>query len=841
LKFYCKTNKITIVLILSLFGITGKISAQYAVGDFGSTASNDWSTSGTWSTWNGASWVATGSTPSAANNVFILTGKTVTVSVSGSACKSLTVETGAKLWTSSGTNTYINVYGSSMVCNGTIGNGAIFDGISFNIEGATCTITGTGAFDASRMRKTFATAPITNLTISCNINLRWNAASGTQLYNGTGAAGASVFNVTISTGYTVTLVPNGAITGNVSIDGLDGGATASPFETGGTFTINGTLLISGKLYLSTNNTNTTYKCNWIINGLVQASEVISPSSGTAGHTLTINAGGKLDINGTLAWSALSPTNNTFTFQQNSTIEYSAAGPQLVRVAAEFAAGSPVPQQYGYLILNGTGLKSTSTAGPLWIKNDLLITGSAILDPNPNVLNIFVGGNWFNYNETGFLEKSTTVYMNGTNPTQMITCPGGEVYYTLRYANSFLLAGNTGHIQFNNNVDIINQLIFASNGYVDLNSNTLKIRNPLTTGIAGGGQVRYIVSEKTDNSSKIIWQIGTNNGTYTFPFGVAPGGFANYIPVVITKSGSSSIGDLSLSTYGTPPDNLPWPSTPTSVTNLQAFFSQHNVPDNRHWTVDRFWEVGSTSPTTLDSLRFSYRQSELPDSDATPANLGAQFWNSTYWFNQQYGIPTAYNVGVPSFFVFNTSWTLTSLISPLPIKLLDFEANAMEKKVRLDWITASEINNDYFTVEKSIDNKEFFEVGKIAGSGTTSTTHDYFLDDPNPVMGISYYRLRQTDFDGTFTYSKTIAVNYKKQFSKYTIFPNPANDIAYIVSGAGINPEIIIRDAQGKLIREFYPENSNPLVPVELSELKQGIYFIELKTDFDSQFLKLIKN
>jgi hypothetical protein len=166
---------------------------------------------------------------------------------------------------------------------------------------------------------------------------------------------------------------------------------------------------------------------------------------------------------------------------------------------------------------------------------------------------------------------------------------------------------------------------------------------------------------------------------------------------------------------------------------------------------------------------------------------------------------------------------------------------MEKKVRLDWITASEINNDYFTVEKSIDNKEFFEVGKVAGSGTSTSSHDYFLDDPNPLVGISYYRLRQTDFDGMFTYSHTVAVNYKKTISNYTLFPNPANDIAYLVSDNGINPQIIIRDAAGKLIREFYPDSSNPLVPVQLTELKQGIYFIEVKTDYDSQFIKLIKN
>ncbi len=832
MKFSFKKIKSAFLIALFLICAGGKISAQYAVGDFGATTTGSWNVAGTWSTWNGASWVATAGLPSAANNVFILAGKTVTLSVSGSACRNLTVEAGAILWTLSGTNTYINVYGPTFVCNGQIGNGASFDGISFNIEGATCTITGTGQFDASRMRKSFATAPTTVLNINCNINLRWNSASGTQLYN---AATLSNFNVTIGAGYTVTLVPNGAITGNVSIDGLDG-AAGTP-DAGGTFTVNGTLLISGKLYLTTNNTSTTYKCNWIIGttGLVQTSEIVASASGAGLHTLTINAGGKLDINGTAAWSALSTTNNTFTFSNTSTVEYSATGVQIVRVAAEF--GGAANNQYGYLICSGSGLKSTTTAGPLYVRSDLTITGTAVLDPNPTGMNIFVGGNWINYSETGFLEKTTTLYLNGTGLLQTVTCPGGEVFHTLRYNNTNIAA----HVQLNHNVDLINQLIFASNGYIDLNSNTLKIRNNAAAGISGASATRYIYSEKTDNSSKIIWQINNTTGTYTFPFGVPPGAAANYIPVVLTKNSAASIGDVSISTYGTGPDNLPWPVTPTTVTNLQAFFSQHNVPDNRHWTVDRFWEVGSTSPMTLDSLRFSYRVGELPDSDATATNLGAQFWNSTYWFNQQYGVPIAYNVAVPSFYIFNTSWTLTSLISPLPIKLLSFEATPKDDRVRLDWITASEINNDYFTVEKSIDNEEFFEIGEIAGSGNTTSKREYYLDDTKPFYGISYYRLKQTDYDGSFTYSATIPVNYKKSFTKFTIFPNPATDAAYLMSETNSAPEIIVRDTEGKLIQNYYLKEQKQIHQLLLSELKQGIYFIEVKTDFDSQFLRLIKN
>ena len=810
--------------LFTLLNIRGA-SAQYSVGDYGSTSTGNWN-SAIWSTWNGAIWVATAGTPSQLTNVFILAGTTVTVTASPMPCNNLTVEAGAVLWAGAGTNFYISVFGSSLICNGQIGNGAIFDQISFNIEGINVTISGTGTFDASRMRKSSTFNTTTNLTIARDVNLRWNSASASaQLYNN---ATLTTFNVTINAGSTVNLIQSGPSTGNVCIDGNDG---ADAIEGGGTFTVNGTLIVSGILYLRTNNTNLAFPSKWVVNGLLQVYEVIATLSGVATNSLTINNGGRLDITGTPAFSSLSVTNNSYIFNNGSTVQYSAAGNQAVRVASEF--GGAAINRYFNLILSGSGLKSTSLTN-LYTRNDLTITGSAILDPNPVTSNILVGGNWLNYNAVGFSEKTTTVYMTGAG-LQTITCPGGEVYNILRYQKT------GGYLQFNNAVDVINMLLFSSPGYVDLNSNTLTVRNSLTTGISGQGATSYIVSEKMDNSSKIVWRINAATGAYTFPFGVPPGGAANYIPVVLTKTNGSSIGDVTFSTYGTPADNLTWPITPIPVTNLKAYISIHNVPDNRHWTVDRFWEVRATTPVVVDSVRFSYRAIELPDSDATPANLGAQYWNTTYWFNQQYGTGIAYNVGVPTFSVYNTSWTLTSLTSILPIKLLYFDALPEDDNVKLSWSTATEINNDYFTVEKSIDGDNFFPIGNVSGSGNSTTTIQYSLDDNKPTYGISYYRLKQTDYDGAFSFSDVVPVNYKKTTGQYSISPNPASDNAFLISEAGFKSEIFIRNLEGKTILHYLVEKSKLIQPLQTTELKQGLYIVEVKTENDSQFLKFIKN
>ena len=301
MKYLRTINKflflLTFLVFVNIYGVSSQV-----IGDYGSIVSGNWGP-GIWGIYNGATWPATAGSPSQLNNVFIRSGTTVTVTSSPLPCGNLTVEAGAVLWAGAGTNLYVSVYGSSLICNGQIGNGAIFDQISFNIEGANVTISGTGAFDASRMRKSSPFNSTTNLTIARNINLRWNSASASaQLYNN---ASFTLFNVTINALSTVNLIQSGPSTGNVCIDGNNG---ADVIEGGGTFTINGTLIVSGILYLTTNNTGLTYISKWIVNGLLRAYEVIASTSGlgvvgNATNSLTIFNGGKLDITGPPAFSS----------------------------------------------------------------------------------------------------------------------------------------------------------------------------------------------------------------------------------------------------------------------------------------------------------------------------------------------------------------------------------------------------------------------------------------------------------------------------------------------------------------------------------------------------------
>jgi len=104
----------------------------------------------------------------------------------------------------------------------------------------------------------------------------------------------------------------------------------------------------------------------------------------------------------------------------------------------------------------------------------------------------------------------------------------------------------------------------------------------------------------------------------------------------------------------------------------------------------------------------------------------------------------------------------SLCNALPVTLLYFEAKSVENSVDVAWTTASEINNDQFIVERSTDGKTFNEVTKVRGAGNSSNVNEYSATDFYPAQGLSYYRLKQVDYDGAVSYSDIVAVMIKEK-------------------------------------------------------------------------------
>lgn len=110
--------------------------------------------------------------------------------------------------------------------------------------------------------------------------------------------------------------------------------------------------------------------------------------------------------------------------------------------------------------------------------------------------------------------------------------------------------------------------------------------------------------------------------------------------------------------------------------------------------------------------------------------------------------------------------------PLPVNWLSFEGKAINQSIQLLWKTASETNNELFEIERSVDAINFDKLGEVPGNGNSAIESSYIYYDEVPLPGINYYRLKQTDFDGSYDYSKIIGIRNHAEQSAFNIFPNP---------------------------------------------------------------------
>ena len=172
-------------------------------------------------------------------------------------------------------------------------------------------------------------------------------------------------------------------------------------------------------------------------------------------------------------------------------------------------------------------------------------------------------------------------------------------------------------------------------------------------------------------------------------------------------------------------------------------------------------------------------------------------------------------------------------STLPIELINFEAFylAEQEHVKLIWSTTSEINNDYFIVEKSLDGENWEEIGRVQGAGNSSIKNTYSEIDEAPKKGvINYYRLKQVDLDKTFLYSKKRALYIKNDFNEEIIIsPNPCGkkDKLYFTNKENIN-RITLFSITGNKINA--PNLINGYLPKNISS---GMYFIRIELKYGS--------
>lgn len=275
------------------------------------------------------------------------------------------------------------------------------------------------------------------------------------------------------------------------------------------------------------------------------------------------------------------------------------------------------------------------------------------------------------------------------------------------------------------------------------------------------------------------------------------------------------------------------NTSGSVTVLQNFASENggDLTINGTMAVLGNWSIATGNIDTEGGGIFSVdgcvtgNRNGLPDPNASPAMTFCAKGNRNN-VNCNGAIPME-----PSYIPY-----CNALYGSLPITLVSFNARFQSEdgRIRLEWMTGSEINNDFFTIERSNDARNFEKIQTVKGAGNSREKLTYETYDENPLPGTSYYRLKQTDLDGQFTYHKLTAVeNTNEPAFGFSLVPNPNNgrDLNLSLQGKTDGQlQVAIYGRMGQMIQESLESvTDGSRMNVHLSQgLQDGIYWVKVR-------------
>ena len=185
---------------------------------------------------------------------------------------------------------------------------------------------------------------------------------------------------------------------------------------------------------------------------------------------------------------------------------------------------------------------------------------------------------------------------------------------------------------------------------------------------------------------------------------------------------------------------------------------------------------------------------------------------------------------------------TACSASLPVELLNFDAQLIKRTIELTWETETEKNSAYFSVQRSQNGQDFTEIGQRVAAGNSSTLLNYQFTDKDPYYGVSYYRLKQVDTDGSYLLSSIHAV-YNAPLELITVFPNPVEDNLNLIidSPRNMDIQLTLYDNLGQLVKsEKIPVKTGYYsVSMDISTLDQAVYRLKITTDITNEQLESI--
>lgn len=761
-------------------------------------------------------------------------------------------------------NTPGNMFNGNIIVNSTAGVGVLFgNGPGGTMgctlaSGKTITVGGTG-FSAGKLQlKAFTQSGGTAQSLT------FTGTGALQLGPSAAFNGAVTFVAPQILLHGCTYSSTASFTKNGSTDNLGTG--------GNTFNGATTLVNSSNAYFATgfNNpdifnadltlTNTgngfTALADNAVGSMFNGNIIVNSTNATANAGVTFGNGPGTTVTATLATGKTISVGGTgFTAGRLLLRRFTQAG----ATAQSFTlTGTSIAYLGPYSTFNG----NVNFTSPQVYLNGCTYNGSATVTKNGVTTNNCDGGNVFN-GATSLTNSSaaTWLFANTTSdtfngPVTFSKTSSGALQPAYNGINSFydnLTVSSSSVITFGSGTGVVqfagsnNQTITSASSIpliqrLTMNktsgTNTVTLNTPvnigatstLTTGIVSTTSTNYLNFEGGSSytgGSTSCYIDGpvrkTGNTAFTFPCG----NNAIYRTIAISAPGSAT--DAFTAQYFKSGQSYGGGST------LDPSFA--TLSGCEYWTLDR------TTGASNVNVTLSWNTADCTGAYITvPSTLRVARWDGSSWASHGNGGTT----GTASTGTITTSavvtsfspFTLasTSLSNPLPVELISFTGGVTDKEtVELRWTTASEVNNNYFDIERSEDGLSFLPIGKVKAAGTSRVNHNYLFEDATLFLGRAYYRLKQTDFDDRYNLLKVIRVDSKNLALK--IYPNPAKDQVTISSSEDRQFTLRIVDEVGHMVHSNQQRTSK--VEINLSSLNQGFYWIEIFTDTSKEVRKLV--
>ena len=635
------------------------------------------------------------------------------------------------------------------------------------------------------------TFAVTSLTIGGDFTFSGTGADIWNMTNNIGSSTRTITNNITSGSRTFSGVITGSSGAGLTITGSGSGPiilTGTNTYAGLTTVLGGTLQLNksgGGTLPSTNNATVNggifqFSSNQTLNDLTLNSGTIIVDNGV---TLTINGNFSRNSGTTVTLTGT----GTIQYSGNSILTYNGNAPQTI-TAAEFpSSGGP----QSLIINNSSGVSFPSSCNRS-ISGNLALTSGTLADGGNTIT---VGGN---ITGTGSHTGSGKIQMTGSNQSiSGVSIKNIE----LNNAGGFTLSGTP----------IISGTLTFTAGKITLGSNNLILASGAI--ISGATASNFIVTDGTGYLQR-------NDITTSTDFPVGPS-VSSFNPVNIVNAGTA--------------DNFRIIATNDVLDSGTVGSALTANAVNKTWTITEETTGGSDVTLTVQ-WNASDELTSFDHSSCYLSHFSSGAWNSTTAGAASGSDPyTISRSGIVTFSPFSVGSG-----GALPVFFLYLKATLVNETAFISWATATELNNEYFSIERKTQKGNYEIIGKIKGAGNSSAILNYsFIDDKPVACSFNYYRISQHDYNGVSEVFGPVILKFNP-INKISVWPNPFDTkLALNFNGGTIIEKLEVNNAKGEIVfQQTFLEKGLEIINTET--WKSGTYFIAVSGPYFCKIFKFLK-